>query len=189
MKKFCSLFLSAVATAALLASCGGGGGDSDPQKMTLKDFANGTKMIYVTSGNVTYDINPTGPFNNSERLPEEDQFGVPIYVNGKWFSQKGYTATFVYTALSATEFKIEPSWTVESADRAVEDGVVAAALGVVPDIYEAGEGYRGNLSGLSTVYTFDQAAKTCLVESKWTDTSYERPDPVPMRVPYTIVVK
>ena len=186
MKKFCSLFLSAVATAALLTSCGGGGGNSDPQKMTLKDFANGTKYINLTTYNINYNITPIGTFDTAGRLPE-DEAGASVTVNGLMFDT--YKVVFTYTVLSATEFQISFGWSYNDAERVIVDGIVAAAFGVEADIYEGGTGYRANLGGLSSTFSFDQTARTATLESHWGSTNIHPEDPVPVRVPYTVVVK
>lgn len=186
MKKFCSLFLSAVATAALLTSCGGGGGNSDPQRMTLKDFANGTKYINLTTYNINYNITPIAAFDTSGRLPE-DEAGASITVRGQMFNR--YDVVFTYTVLSATEFQVSFGWSYDGADQVIVDGTVAAAFGVEADIYEGGTGYRANLGGLSSTFTFDQTSKTATLESHWGSTAIHPVDPVAVQVPYTVVVK
>lgn len=185
MKKFCALFLPTLAAAAVLSSCGGGSG-TDSQTMTLKDFAYGTKKINLTTFNVNYDINPTGLVNESQKLPEEET-GQSIQVRGTMFGT--YDVVFTYTVLSETEFSIAFGWTYEDTADAIIDASVASALGVTPDIYESGDGYKADLSGLQSTYSFDQSARTCTLESKWGSGYETRPNPEATQTGYTIIVK
>ena len=59
MKKFFGIFLAAVSALVLLPGCGGGGDSEEATRMTVEQFAAGSKCFELRTGNGTVFVEPT----------------------------------------------------------------------------------------------------------------------------------
>lgn len=75
MKKFFGILLAVVSTLILLPGCGGGG-DTDPTKVTANEFARGAKMIILQNGLAGWlYVTPDQQFSGYTIVDEKDANG------------------------------------------------------------------------------------------------------------------
>ncbi len=133
MKKFFSLFVTA-AVALFGLTCCGGGGDSEPGIMTVKDFANGAKK-FVIQNRIRLEIIPIEQSALGSNVDPETSSTVTMLCRVVAGNGSPIDADVTYTQESENQYKM--TYTFYDIDD-LEEKQVIAAFGFSPIIDNGG---------------------------------------------------